>query len=393
MKGIATDRSASPSGSDGRPSPVTEAHESAAAADDVRFMRRALELGERGAGRVAPNPKVGAVIVSQGTVVGEGWHAEYGQAHAEVNALAQAGARARGATAYVSLEPCNHTGRTGPCTEALIAAGIARVVYAAADPNPTAAGGARRLTEAGLDVASGVLAEEAAYRNAPFFFEASGAARRAGRPFVTLKLALSIDGAIVDASRQPGWLTGEEARAAVHRLRAEADAIAVGIGTAVADDPALTVRVGSTPRTPPLRVVFDRGARLPLASQLVRTARELPVLVLTNGSAPAAEAALAEAGVHTLAVPSTRDALHALGTRGVRHLLVEGGALLGSALLDAGLVDRLVIFQAPVILGAGALSAFAAFPSQRAQQAPRLRVLERKALGADLMTVYAVSGD
>jgi diaminohydroxyphosphoribosylaminopyrimidine deaminase/5-amino-6-(5-phosphoribosylamino)uracil reductase len=356
-------------------------------------MRRALDLGERGAGRVAPNPKVGAVIVSQGMVVGEGWHAEYGQAHAEVNALAHAGARAHGATAYVSLEPCDHTGRTGPCTEALIAAGIARVVYAAADPNPTAAGGARRLAEAGLAVTGGVLAQEAEYRNAPFFFEASGAACRAGRPFVTLKLALSIDGAIVDASRQPGWLTGGEARAAVHRLRADADAIAVGIGTVVADDPALTVREGITPRVPPLRVVFDRAARLPLASQLVRTARELPVLVFTDGRAPAAEAALGEAGVHTLAVSSTRDALHALGTRGVRHLLVEGGAILGSALLAAGLVDQLVIFQAPVILGAGALPAFAAFPPQRAQQAPRLRVLERKALGADLMTVYAVSGD
>ncbi len=180
---------------------------------------------------------------------------------------------------------------------------------------------------------------------------------------------------------------------AVHALRAEADAIGVGVGTVLADDPALTVRHAAQPRVPPLRVVFDRSARLPLGSQLVRTAREIPVLVLTDGSCPAAEAALAAAGVESRAVSSSREALRYLGTRGIRNLLVEGGATLGSALLSTGLVDRLVIFQAPVILGAGALAAFATFPSQRAHDAPRLRVLERKALGADLMTIYAVSGD
>ncbi len=380
MKGIATDRSVSPSAFSG-PQP--------ASADDVRFMRRALELAQRGAGRVSPNPQVGAVIVRDGVVVGEGWHAEYGQAHAEVAALSQAGPQARGATAYVSLEPCNHAGKTGPCSDALIAAGVSRVVFAAHDPNPRAAGGAARLASAGIEVLGGVLERDALDQNAPFFFAAHGA----DRPFVTLKLALSIDGAIVDASRQPGWLTGEEARVAVHVLRAESDAIAVGIGTALADDPALTVRHAAPPRRPPLRVVFDRAARLPLTSQLVRSARELPLLDVTNGSRPDAEAALRAAGVETVAVGSAAEALRQLGTRGIRHLLVEGGAMLGSSLLAAGLVDRLVIFQAPVILGAGALSAFAAFPTQRAALAPRLRVVERKALGADLMTVYAVSGD
>jgi diaminohydroxyphosphoribosylaminopyrimidine deaminase/5-amino-6-(5-phosphoribosylamino)uracil reductase len=381
MKGIATDRSVSPSAFSG-PSP-------ASAADDVRFMRRALELAERGAGRVSPNPKVGAVIVRDGQIVGEGWHAEYGQSHAEVAALFAAGSRARGATAYVSLEPCNHTGKTGPCSEALIAAGVARLVFAAHDPSPKAAGGAARVAAAGIDVVSGILEREAHDQNEPFFF----AARGAERPFVTLKLAVSIDGAIVDASRQPGWLTGAEARAAVHGLRAESDAVAIGIGTALADDPALTVRHAPPPRRPPLRVVFDRQARLPLHGQLVQTARELPVLDLTDGSSPSAEAALRAAGVEAHAVSSLAEAMRHLGTRGVRHLLVEGGATLGSSLLADGLVDRLVIFQAPVILGAGALSAFAAFPSQRAGQAPRFRVVERKALGADLMTVYAVSGD
>ncbi len=358
-------------------------------ADDVRFMRRALELGERGAGHVSPNPKVGAVIVRDGEIVGEGWHAEYGREHAEVAALQQAGERARGATAYVSLEPCNHTGKTGPCSEALIAGGVTRVVFAASDPNAVAAGGAPRLASAGVAVLGGVLAAEAEYRNAPFFF----AARGADRPFVTLKLAISIDGAIVDASRQPGWLTGEEAREAVHAMRAEADAIGVGVGTAIADDPALTVRHAAPPRRAPLRVVFDRSARLPLSSQLARTARDIPVLAFTDGTAPVAEAALAAAGVEVHAVSSSGEALRILGTRGIRNMLVEGGAALGSALLSTGLVDRLVIFQAPVILGAGALAAFATFPSQRAHEAPRLRVLERKALGADLMTVYAVSGD
>ncbi len=389
MKGIATDRSASPSASSGPWPASPEAHVAAPSADDVRFMRRALELAERGAGRVSPNPKVGAVIVLHGEVVGEGWHAEYGQAHAEVAALRVAGARARGATAYVSLEPCNHTGKTGPCAEALIAAGVSRVVFAAHDPNPKAAGGAARLVAAGIEVGDGVLAAEARDQNAPFFF----AARGADRPFVTLKLAVSIDGAIVDASRQPGWLTGQEARAAVHRLRAESDAIAVGIGTVLADDPALTVRDAPAPRRAPLRVVFDRTARLPIGSRLARSARELPVLDVTDGSAPGAEAVLRSAGVDVLAAPTAAAAMHELGTRGIRHLLVEGGATLGSSLLAADLVDRLVILQAPVILGAGALSAFAAFPSQRAEQAPRFRVVERKALGADLMTVYAVSGD
>ena len=352
-------------------------------------MRRALELAERGAGRVSPNPKVGAVIVRDGVVVGEGWHVEYGHAHAEVVALRDAGERALGATAYVSLEPCNHTGKTGPCSEALIAAGVTRVVFAAHDPNPKAAGGAVRVAADGIDVVSGVLEREAQDQNAPFFFAAGGAER----PFITLKLAVSIDGAIVDASREPGWLTGEAARATVHGLRADSDAIAVGIGTVLADDPALTVRHAPSPRRPPLRVVFDRKARLPLHGQLVRTAHELPVLVFTDGSSPSAEAALRAAGVEALAVSSLAEAMRHLGTRGVRHLLVEGGATLGSSLMAADLVDRLVIFQAPVILGAGALSAFAAFPSQRAGQAPRFRVVERKALGADLMTVYAVSGD
>ncbi|MCA0376004.1 MAG: bifunctional diaminohydroxyphosphoribosylaminopyrimidine deaminase/5-amino-6-(5-phosphoribosylamino)uracil reductase RibD [Gemmatimonadetes bacterium] len=362
-------------------------------ADDIRHMQRALALAARGAGQVAPNPKVGAVVVRDGAVVGEGWHTRYGAPHAEVEALRVAGEAAHGATLYVSLEPCAHHGKTPPCTDAILAAGVARVVYAAADPHHVAAGGAALLAAAGVAVTGGVCAPEAAELNAPFLH----AARGARVPFVTVKLALSLDGALVDASRQRGWLTGAEARTAVHALRAEADAIAVGIGTALADDPALTVREVPPPRVAPLRVVFDREARLPRGSTLVRTAREVPVTVITAGRNPTAEQALRQAGVDVLAVSdgptALRDALEALRDRGVAHLLAEGGAGLASALVDAGLVHRLITFQAPVILGAGALPAFGALPARTANTAPRLRVVERRAFGADLMTVYAVSGD
>ncbi len=389
MKGIGTDRSESRFDSDPALAGSMSAHASEPDSDDVRFMRLALELAEKGAGQVAPNPKVGAVIVRCGEVVGHGWHARYGEAHAEVAALHEAGEQARGGTAYVSLEPCNHTGKTGPCTEALIGAGVARVVYAADDPDPDAAGGAARLRAAGVIVERGVLANEAHRQNAPFFF----AAGEGQRPFVTLKLALSLDGALVDASRARGWLTGQHARLAVHAVRREADAIAVGIGTVLADDPALTVRDVPPPRVAPLRIVFDRRARLPLDSALVRTAHDTPVLSVTDGSASLAESALAGAGVRILPSPDLASALAALRLRGVRHLVVEGGATIASAFMADGLVDHLIIFQAPVILGAGALSAFAALPSRQASSAPRLHVLERISLGADLMTIYAVSGN
>lgn len=366
-----------------------EAHASGVDPDDVRFMRLALALADRGAGQVAPNPKVGAVIVQQGRVVGEGWHQRYGEPHAEVHALAAAGEAARGATAYVSLEPCNHHGKTPPCSEALIAAGVRRVVFATRDPNTKASGGAARLANAGIEVVAGVCEAEALRANAPFFH----AVRDPALPFVTLKLATSIDGAIVDATRQRGWITGPEALAAVHGLRAESDAIGIGIGTALADDPLLNVRLAPAPRVAPRRVIFDRRARLPLTSNLVKTARDLPVIVVTDGSQPRRETALAELGVEILVAPKVADGFRALRSAGVRHLLVEGGSVIASDLLDAGLVHHLVIFQAPVILGTGAVPAFAAYPSQGAAVAPRLRVLDRRVYGDDLMTRYAVSGD
>jgi diaminohydroxyphosphoribosylaminopyrimidine deaminase/5-amino-6-(5-phosphoribosylamino)uracil reductase len=254
-----------------------------------------------------------------------------------------------------------------------------------ADPNPAKAHGADRLREAGIAVEIGL--DEAAARelNAPFVHWASGASR----PWITLKLAMSVDGGIAAADRERGWLTGEAARREVHRLRAGADAIAVGIGTALADDPLLTVRGVRKPRVAPLRVVFDRHARLPVSSQLARTAKRLPTVLVTNDAEAAAVAALSRKGIVAVGAPTLPDALRALQARGVQHLLVEGGAALAGALLGGNLVDRLVIFQAPVLLGAGALGAFSAVPAADTSALRRWRVIGRREFDDDLMTVLA----
>ena len=355
---------------------------------DRAFMRRALVLARRGWGRTAPNPMVGAVVVREGEIVAEGWHAEYGGPHAEVVALEAAGERARGSTVYVTLEPCAHTGKTPPCTDALIRGGVGRVVCAVRDPNPAATGGAHRLEEAGIQVTVGIEEADALELNAPFFHALTSA-----RPFITLKLATSIDGGIADAAGKSRWLTGPSARRYVHRLRAGHDAIAVGVGTAIADDPSLTVRSGRRPRTPPARIVFDRRARLPVGSSLVRTARDVrTIVVAADASSPAART-LADAGVQVLESSTLEDSLPALRSLEVRSILVEGGAELAGALLTHAVVDRMVIFQAPVVLGAGARSAFAHVPPHALPDAPRWRVVERRTLGQDLMTVYAPGAD
>ncbi len=356
-------------------------------------MRRALDLALHGWGHTAPNPMVGAVVVRGGEIVGEGYHARYGGDHAEVVALRAAGERARGATVYVSLEPCAHTGQTPPCADALISAGVARVVVACPDTNPIAAGGLARLAAAGIETAVGVEAQMAQELNAPFLFAA-----QSDRPWVTLKLAISLDAATADATRTPGWITGEAARREVHRLRAGSDAIAVGAGTALVDDPALTVRDAPPPRVAPTRIVFDREARIAVQSRLVRTARDVPTVVVTESPDPARVSALHAAGVQTLTATSLTDALRQLREpgrvreHGVRALLVEGGARLAGAFIAAGCVDRLVIFQAPIVLGAGAANAFAYAPTATVASARRLRVVERRAIGGgdDLMTTYAL---
>ena len=352
---------------------------------DSHFMRRALALAERGWGQTAPNPLVGAVVVRDGEVVGEGFHERFGEAHAEIVALREAGDRARGATVYVTLEPCAHHGKTPPCADALVAAGVARVVIALRDPNPVAAGGAARLAAAGIETTFGVEERGAAELNAPFVH-----AFRSPRPWVTLKLALSLDGAIATADGAPCWLTGDESRREVHRLRAGADAVAVGLRTALLDDPLLTVRDWPPPREAPRRVVFDRRALLPPGSRLARTARDVPTIVLAESPDPARAAVLERLGVEVLAAAGLAEGLAALRERGVRSLLVEGGAGLAGAMLDAGVVDRLIIFQAPVILGGGSLNAFGTLAPRAAGRLLRLEVLERREFGPDLKTVYAL---
>jgi diaminohydroxyphosphoribosylaminopyrimidine deaminase/5-amino-6-(5-phosphoribosylamino)uracil reductase len=348
-------------------------------------MARALALAELGWGQTAPNPMVGAVLVRDGEIVGEGYHARYGGDHAEIVALRMAGERALGATMYVTLEPCAHHGKTPPCADGILAAGVARVVAATTDPNPVAAGGAARLLAAGVEFEVGVQEKAARELNAPFFH-----AVNSKRPWVTLKLGLSLDGAIADSNGKSRWITNAASRRETHRLRAGSDAIAVGIRTVLADDPMLTVREAPVPpRVPPIRVVFDRSARLPLDSQLVRTAREVPVVVVADRAAPKLE----NHGVEVIVAQTTLEALESLKKRGVRALLVEGGARLAGELLGEKLVDRLVIFQSPRILGAGATGAFAFAPRETAADAPKLPVIARRAFDDDLMTVYQCSRD
>ena len=356
--------------------------------DDARWMARALELAGRGWGRVAPNPLVGAVLVRGGERVGEGWHTEYGHPHAEVEALRAAGEAARGATAFVTLEPCSHHGKTPPCTEALLAAGIRRVAFAASDPNPKAAGGGEVLRAAGVEVLGGVLAEEARDQNAAFFHAHSPAG--AERPFVALKLALTLDGRIADHAGSSVWITGDPARSEVHRLRAGFDAVAVGSGTALADDPKLTVRGVPEPRVPPARVVFDRRLRLPLESTLVRTAREVPVMVVA-GTVPPAEhaAALETRGVQVLRAGDVHDGLRALRDAGIGSLFVEGGATLASEMLRAEVVDRLYLFYAPLFLGPGGLGPFTGLENAAIADAHRWRRLETRSFGADTLITLA----
>ncbi len=348
-------------------------------------MRRAIELAWRGWGRVAPNPMVGCVIVrDNGQVVGEGWHTEYGRPHAEVEALRAAGDAARGCTAYVSLEPCSHWGKTPPCSDALIAAGVRRVVFGGFDPNPKASGGASVLRAAGIEAVGGVEMDAVRDQNAVFFHAhgPSGAAR----PFVALKLAMSLDARIADRDGRSVWITGEDARAETHRLRAGYDAVAVGIGTALADDPRLTVRGVVEPRVPPVRIVFDRALRLPPDSKLVRSAREIPVWAVCEPDAPAERRqALEEAGVTIITASGLADQLRAIREAGVRSMFVEGGAVLASALLTADVVDRMYLFYAPVLIGPKGMAPFGGLPSPALTDAARWRHVGTQAFGADTL--------
>jgi diaminohydroxyphosphoribosylaminopyrimidine deaminase/5-amino-6-(5-phosphoribosylamino)uracil reductase len=343
-------------------------------------MERAIALAWRGWGRTGANPLVGAVVVKDGAVVGEGFHAEFGGPHGEVAALGAAGAAAKGADLVVTLEPCRHHGKTPPCTEAILRAGVRRVVFAAPDVDPQAHGGADRLRQDGVAVESGLLADVVRRQNALFFHRHSDARR----PFVALKLAMSLDGRIADASGRARWVSGPEAREWAHWLRAGYDALAVAAGTASADDPALTVRGPVMPLRPPLRVLFDRRAEVPATARLVATAREVPTLVVVGPDAPAERRrALEAAGAEVLAAVGYPEALEALWARGVAGLLVEGGGVLAGRLLEADLVDRVHAVVAPLLLGAGAVGAFGGFPGTALDVARRWHVAERRALGED----------
>lgn len=349
------------------------------------MMRRALALAPNGWGQVSPNPLVGAVVERQGQVVGEGWHAELGGPHAEINALAQAGAKAKGATLYVTLEPCAHVGRTPPCVEAIVKAGVTRVVMAVADPNPVAQGGAAVLQAAGVEIAEGCLTNEARELNAAFFH-----AFRSKRPWVTLKLAITLEGAIADGSHTTSRVTGPDARRYAHYLRAGNDAVAVGMETIRVDDPQLTVRESAPPRRAPARVIFSRSGRLSLTSTVANSLRQGPVIVVAQHIDSSYEAMLQTQGVDVVVAPDLTNALDMLRGRGIQSLLVEGGAQLAGALWNAELVDRLILVQAPVVFGQGSLNGFAAFATVRAHDARRLRVISREALGDDVATTYAV---
>ncbi len=357
---------------------------------DNRYMRMALMLGRRGQGNTWPNPAVGCVIVRDGRIVGRGWTAPGGRPHAEPRALAQAGSAARGATAYVTLEPCAHHGRTPPCAEALIAAGVARVVAPFADSNPRVSGrGFEMLRAASIDVTTGVMSAEAGRDLAGFLCRTE-----LGRPEVTLKLATSFDGRIATASGHSQWITGPAARRAVHGLRARHDAVMVGAGTARADDPGLTVRdMGAVHQ--PVRVVISRRLDIPLMSQLARTAREVPVW-LCHG--PDADSALIEAwtglGARLLSCGlkgrqlDMAAVLHELGQAGLTRVLCEGGGALAASLLNAGLVDRLVGFTAGLAIGAEGLPGIGALGIARLEEAARFTLEDVQPVGVDIMHLW-----
>jgi diaminohydroxyphosphoribosylaminopyrimidine deaminase/5-amino-6-(5-phosphoribosylamino)uracil reductase len=347
-------------------------------------MARALDLAWRGWGRVQPNPLVGAVVLRDGELVGEGWHPEFGERHAEAVALASAGTKARGATMVVTLEPCTHQGKQPPCTEAIIRSGIRRVVSALRDPHPVAGGGNERLREAGVEVEMGALGDAAAAQNAIFLHSIQDTSR----PYVALKLATTLDGRIADGFGRSRWISGVEAREYVQWLRAGFDAIGVGGRTTRIDDPSLTVRGAIQPRVPPKRVVFDSAADLGPQLTLIRTAGETPTLVVVSSSAEVGRVKrLESAGVTVLRADNLDQGLQSLRNLGVGSLLVEGGGQLAGALLSGGLVDRYYWLQAPVWLGDDAVPSFAGLPARALEQAERWRVVERRAMGEDTLLV------
>jgi len=355
-------------------------------------MRSALALARRGLGSTWPNPSVGCVIVNNGRVVSRAVTAPGGRPHAEPQALAMAGDAARGATVYVTLEPCCHHGRTPPCTDALIAAGVARVVIAAHDPDPRVDGqGVARLRAAGISVEQGILADEASEILAGFFQRVT-----TGRPLVTLKLASTLDGRIATHGGESRWITGPAARRTAHALRGRHDAIMVGVGTVMADDPDLTCRLPGFRRTPIVRVVADSHLRTPLTARLIATARETPTwMLIRHGTDAVRRSAFADLGIRLFEVPAAEAgvdlgaALSALGAAGITRLLVEGGAQVAAALLRGNLVDRIAWFHAPAAMGGDGWPAVAAFGIETLDTMPRFVRRSATPVGADMLTEFA----
>jgi diaminohydroxyphosphoribosylaminopyrimidine deaminase/5-amino-6-(5-phosphoribosylamino)uracil reductase len=355
-------------------------------------MQAALALARRGLGATWPNPAVGCVIVRDGRLMGRGWTQKGGRPHAETEALARAGAAAKGATAYVTLEPCSHHGKTPPCAEALIAAGIARVLAAVEDPDPRVSGrGLARLRDAGIAVETGLCEAEAAELNAGFFSRV-----QLGRPLVTLKLATSLDGRIATATGASRWITGPAARERAHLLRATHDAVLVGTGTALADDPQLTCRLPGLEDRSPVRIVIDRHLRLPATLRLFTEANQTPTWLATLPSSdPARRAALVaqEVKIITAEPDATGNIdlailLKRLGDEGLSRLLVEGGGTLAAALLRAGLVDRLVWMRAPMLIGGDGISAVATLGLSNLAGAPRFALTSSETAGGDVIETY-----
>jgi diaminohydroxyphosphoribosylaminopyrimidine deaminase/5-amino-6-(5-phosphoribosylamino)uracil reductase len=353
------------------------------------YMKRALELAEQGRSSASPNPMVGCVLVRDGRIIGEGWHVRPGEGHAEANAL-QAAADARGATAFVTLEPCNHTGRTPPCSQALIDAGVERVVIAALDPNPRAAGGVAALRAAGVEVITGVLQGEAERQNEAYF-----TAQQLGRPFVLYKTAMTLDGKIATRSGQSRWITNEESRSRVQQWRGELDAVAVGVNTVLLDDPQLTSR--GTGLRSPVKVLFDSVARTPVDARLFEPDEAgVParVIIFVSAKANAARvAALRERGAEVITLegeqgqgrPDIRAALAALLERGVNSVLLEGGGTLAWSFLQAKAVDRVAWFVAPKLLGGNGATPLGGLGVDTMDDAIELSGLTNEWIGSDLL--------
>lgn len=362
---------------------------------DDHWMGCALALAERGLGIVWPNPAVGCVLVAAGHVVGRGWTQPGGRPHAESDALARAGKAARGATAYVSLEPCAHHGETQPCAEALIAAGVTRVVVALIDPDPRVSGkGIQMLQDAGLSVSTGVRSSDAEALNQGFLKRVVH-----GRPLVTLKVATSLDGRIATGGGDSKWITGEAARRFAHLLRARNDAILIGARTAIVDRPRLTCRLPGLEDRSPIRIVADRRLRLPLTDPLVADAAAAPTWILTaRGADPARREAYEAAGVEVIELPTDAEnrldlgaGFEVLGKRGLTRILVEGGGRLAASLVGAGLVDRIEWFRAPALVGGDGIAALGPLGLDRVADAPRFSRISRIDLGDDVLESYAAN--